>query len=653
MIRSAGTPTGQESVMPVRKQSLAALCLPAALFVFSLPSFAQDPSGTPELAPVVVTATRQETRANEVLADVTVIERAEIERTGQGTIVDLLARQPGIQTSTTGGPGSSGSFFIRGANSNQSKILLDGVSINSIDGSGSPLRFIPLDTVERIEILRGPASMLYGADALGGVINIITRRAQPGLHFDGFIGYGSQDTQRINAGVSGGDEHWRFRVEGNHYRTDAFSAQRHARHQDADDDGYRNTGGAVSLSFLPAQGHEIGVSYRENEGLVHYDSGNTPPDSDYDFRARFRVEQWRIFSKNRFHEKWLSTLQIGFAEDYQKSYAWNAWGLPPSEEITKSRTRNQQFSWQNDIDLPLGKALLMAEHLKQDVHPNNANYSHTPEIDNTSFLAGWSANTEKHRWQLNVRHDNHSEFGSKTTYGASYGYQFTEALRAYASYGTAFRAPTIIELYRPGWGGNPDLKPEESKNIEAGLTWEQNGHLASVVYYHNRVRNLISYLCDASWNCENENVNKALLEGVTLTWQGKIGTDWRFGAVYDWLNAKNQSKDPTTGGGYERLGRRAQHRATLSLDYIWNKLDVGLELIATSNRYDRNYLKTATNKEKLGGYSLVNLLARYALTKDLSLEGRLDNLFDKKYETARGYNMPGFTAFAGLRYSPH
>ena len=638
--------------MPVCKQPLAALCLPAALFVFPLPSFAQAPSGTPELASVVVTATRQETRVNEVLADVTVIDRTEIERTGQGTIVDLLARQPGLQTSTSGGPGNSASFFIRGANSNQSKILVDGLSINSIDGSGSPLRFIPLDAVERIEILRGPASMLYGADAIGGVINIIMRRAQPGLHFDGFVGYGSQDTERISAGVSGGDEHWRFRVERNDYQTDGFSAQRHATNKDADDDGYRNTGGAVSLSFLPAQGHELGVSYRENEGLVHYDSGNTPPDSDYDFRARFRVEQWRIFSKNRFHEKWLSTLQVGFAEDYQKSYAWNSWGFPPAEEITKSRTRNQQFSWQNDIDLPLGKALLMAEHVKQEVRPNDANYSHKPEIDNTSFLAGWSANTEKHRWKFNVRHDHHSEFGSKTTYGVSYGYQLTEALRAHAGYGTAFRAPSIIELYRPGWGGNPDLKPEESKNIEAGLTWEQNGHLASVVYYHNRVKNLISYLCDASWNCENENVNKALLEGVTLSWQGKIGTDWRLGAVYDWLNAKNQSKDPASGGGYERLGRRAQHRATLSLDYIWNKLDVGLEFIATSNRYDRNYLKTDTNKEKLGGYGLTNLIARYALTKDLSLEGRLDNLFDKKYETSRGYNMSGFTAFAGLRYSP-
>jgi vitamin B12 transporter len=536
-----------------------------------------------------------------------------------------------------GGPGAATSLFMRGANSNQVKIIVDDIAINTASGDSS-LRFLSLSEIERIEILRGPASSLYGADAIGGVINIITRRGQPGLRADGFIGYGSRDTQQINAGISGGDEHWRFRVEGNHYQTDGFSAQRHARNKDADDDGYRNTGGAVSLSFLPAQGHELGVSYRENEGLVNYDSGNPLPGSDYDFRERFRVEQWRIFSKNRFHEKWLSTLQYGFAEDYRKRY--DAW------EISKTRTRNQQFSWQNDMTLPLGHALMAVENQRQEIGPRYDstgadNYSGNPtHISNTAFLAGWTAHLSRHGWQLNTRRDKHSEFGGKTTYSVAYGYQISDTLRTHVGYGTSFRAPTIVDLFRPGWGGNPDLKPEEAKNSEVALAWEQGAHQASATYYHNKVKNLIVGNPANFWNLDN--INKALLEGITLAYRGRFG-DWGFFTTYDWLNAKNQSGNADG----KRLPYRARHKVTLGLSYTQGKIETGMEVIGMGRRYS-----DTMNNDALGAYALVNLTTRYALTRALSLEGRLDNLFDKKYETIRGYNTPGFTAFAGLRYSP-
>ena len=642
--------------MPVCKTPLAALCLPAALFSLTpLPSFAQTPSEGKELAPVVVTATRQEMRASEVLADITVIEREEIERVGQGTIIDLLSRQAGVQIVQSGGPGTTSSLYLRGTNSNQTKILIDGIFINSIDGSGSPLRYLSLTDIERIEILRGPASMLYGADALGGVVNIITRRGQPGLRGDAYVGYGSHNTGRLSAGVSGGNEHWRFRVAANHFETDGISARHHATNKDVDKDAYRNTGGAVSLSFLPTKDHEIGMSYRQNEGLAHYDSGNDPADGDYDYRVRFRVRQWQVFSKNRFLPAWTSTLQYGGSEDYQKNYSWDDWGFPPAEEISFSHTRNNQVSWQNDIDLPLGKALLMAERSAQKVVPHGAIYQAKPKIDNTSVLAGWSASAGKHRWQLNVRHDEHSEFKGKTTYGASYGYQLLDALRAHVGYGTAFKAPNVYELFMvmPSWWfqGNPDLKPEESKNSEAGLTWEQGAHQASIVYYRNRVKNLISGTgIAANGFFTLENVNKALLEGVTLSWRGTFDA-WCLSASYDWLNAQNRSRD-ADGIGYERLGRRARNKAIFGLNYVQGRLDVGIEQVIADRRYDLNYRKDASNKEELGGYGLTNLTARYAFNKDFSLEGRIDNLFNKKYEHARGYNTDGFNAFLGLRYSP-
>ena len=225
---------------------------------------------------VVVTATRQATRANELLSDVTVIDREAIESSGQESIADLLARQPGIQMSSSGGPGTSTSFYVRGARPEQTKVLVDGVPLNSVDLSGSPLRFLPLANVERIEILRGPASALYGADAIGGVIQIFTRGGTQGLKADAFAGYGTHNTWQASAGLSGGNEQWRFRLEGNHQSSDGFSAQKHASNKDADNDGYRNSGGAASLSFLPATGHELGFKFRQNTGTTHYDSGNTP-----------------------------------------------------------------------------------------------------------------------------------------------------------------------------------------------------------------------------------------------------------------------------------------------------------------------------------------------------------------------------------------
>ena len=230
------------------------------------------------LDPVVVTATRQETRESALLADVTVIDHKEIEKHAGETVIDLLAGQPGIQMSRSGGLGHASSLYIRGANSNQTKVLIDGIPINSIDSSGSPLRYLSLDDVDHIEILRGPASTLYGADALGGVIQIFTRKGEPGVQLNAFAGYGTQNTRQATIGASIGQEKWRFHVEGSRLSTSGISAQTHATNQDADKDGYYNTGGAASFALFPVDGHELGVSYRQNQGRVYFDIRNAPAD---------------------------------------------------------------------------------------------------------------------------------------------------------------------------------------------------------------------------------------------------------------------------------------------------------------------------------------------------------------------------------------
>ena len=584
------------------------------------------------VSPVVVTATRQAVGATELLSDVTVIDQAQIQRAGQGSVADLLARQPGVQVASNGGPGTVSSFFVRGANSDQTKVLIDGVPINSIDASGSPLRFIALSDVERIEILRGPAATLYGADALGGVIQIFTRRGQQGLKAEGYVGVGTNNTLKSSVGMSGGNEFWRFSVQGSHDASDGFSVMTNASQRDADRDAYRNTGTSASLSFLPSQGHELGLSYRRNKGKVQLDSfsGN----GNYDDRSYFETEQWQVFAKNRVLKEWNSTVQYGESTDDQSTYSWNDFSVPAAETIYTLTTRNKHISWQNDITLAWGTALIAVERTEQKAGPES-NFVQRPTTSNNAVLGGWSAQHAGHSWQVNGRVDDHSQFGEQGTYGLAYGYQLSETWRVRMSTGTAFKAPSLYQLYASFYG-NANVQPEESRNREASLVWERDGHSASATYYLNKVHNLIG---GDPVTYQFINVNRARLEGVTLAYNGQVDA-WQFNASYDWLNARNEQTE-------KRLGRRAQHKALLSVARNLGAGHLGLEWILVGKRFDTNAATT-----EIGGYGLLNLTGRYAVTPTLALEARLDNLLDKRYETARGYGTPRFGAFIGVRYTP-
>lgn len=655
--------------MHIRLKPLAALLLP--LFAVNTQTLAQQ-----SLDPVVVTATRTESRVSEVLADVTVIDREEIERSAGGSVVDLLSRQPGIQIYTSGpsGPGFVSGIFVRGANPDQTKVLVDGIPIGDAGSqSGTKaLANLSLANVERIEILRGPASTLYGADAIGGVIQVFTRKGTPGLKFDGFAGFGSYGTTQINAGVSGGDERWRFRIEGSRDDSDGFSAQKNASNRDADKDGYRNSAGSVALAFVPVKGHELGLTYRQNNGRSHYDSDSPNnnalnaflPATTFaagllDNHIDFHTEQWQIYSNNKFTDAWTSKLQYGETWEKQSNYYgdgyttnWGTGVMTPGAPLSRdeSRTKNKLLGWQNDINLQSwGKAVLGLERTEQEGRYLSMGASIYPStrVTNDAVFAAWNGKWDKHRWQLSARHDDHSKFGSKTTGAIAYGYQFAPEWRAHASYGTAFKAPSVSQLYYPPmWGGNPLLKPEEAKNGELGLNWETTTQSASVTYYRNRVKNMI--VSDpATWLYDN--IAKARLEGVTLAYHGRFG-DWALRGTYDWLDAT----DDSTG---KQLQLRARNKILLGVDKSWGVLHTGIELEGVGSRYaGRNEIG------KMGGYALVNLTARYAINKAVSIEGRVNNLFDKNYEQARAdwqnytslstYNTPGLNAFIGVRYTP-
>lgn len=454
---------------------------------------------------VIVTASRQVQRSSELLSDVTVVEREEIAKAGPtATITDLLARQPGIEITSRGGPGTTSGVMLRGANTTHTLVLVDGIRVASATLGDVSWGFLPLNQVERIEILRGPASSLYGADAIGGVIQIFTRRGEGPLRGHAEAGIGSLGTSLVSAGLAGGAEGWRYSLQASDSRSRSFNAISNAKNSsyNADRDGFQDSSASGSLSYNFAAGHEAGINFINSDGWNNYDS--TPKVSDW--QQRQRVSGLSAFSRNRLLPAWTSTLRIGRGTDDSRQFQ-------NGQASSSLRTDQDQIQWQNDVKLPVGTALLAVERLQQKVSGNTAFLVSERTIN--SVLGGWTGQLGQHRLQANLRRDENSQFGGKSTGSLGYGYQFTPDWRANAAYGTAFKAPSFNDLYWPG-SGNPTLHPERATNREVSLHFQRADQHASATYYDNRISDLIDWAPGANGLWAPSNINSARLTGWTL-----------------------------------------------------------------------------------------------------------------------------------------
>lgn len=612
-----------------RRKNLAALAPTLLALIAALPASAEDGPA------IVVTATRQAQRANELINDVTVVERETIELMGSGSIVDLLSRQPGIQMMQNGGPGTSAQLFVRGTRSDQTKIIIDGVPINSMDLTGSPLRLIPLDQVDRVEIVRGPVSTLYGADAIGGVIQVFTRRNREGSGGDTYAGLGTNHSQRIAGSLFTGDDRLRLGLAANDYRIRSLSTVRDATKADADLDAYRNTGFNAYMNLTPAPGHEIAATWLRSRGQTSFDTSTGT--GTWDNRLYFFNEVWSLSGRSEINPLWTSSLRYGQSVDDQSNYSSS---LTPSVLITEGR----QLAWQNDVKLPLGTGLVLIERQEQKAAPANR-FPTRSTASNDALALGWTGYWQGHRWQWSNRQSRDSAFGGNSTWAAGYGYQIDKSWRINVSAGKSYKAPTMYQLYATITGSlvaNPGLQPEQGHSHELGLTWDNGVWTAAATRYRMRIDNMIDYVTART---RYENISRALLDGWTLALNGRIA-DWQLGATLDQLDARNAA----TG---KALERRAAQKLNLSAGKAWGAWYTGAEAIYVGPRYNNGTNETQT----MGGYTLVNLVARYAFTSALSLELRGDNLTNKHYATAlitngnKEFSTPGASLFAGLRYS--
>lgn len=600
---------------PLPRGPLAALLLLAA----ACPASAQT-----QLREIVVTATRTESRASAVLSDTVVIEREQIEQGTGRSVAELLARHAGVQMAANGGLGKNSSVFIRGTEARHVLLLVDGVRVGSATSGQASFDNIALESIERIEVLKGPASALYGSDAIGGVIQIFTRRGREGMFPYASATLGGAGRRAAAAGLGGGQGLVSYSLGLQSLREKGFSATNPAAGRfsfNPDADGFSQDSLNASLDWRFAAGWKADARIMYSKGRNHYDSGPGEFDTQADVATGLGV----VGVEAQLRPAWKSRLSLATSTDRSTNFT----GRP----ATRFDTRQDQWSWTHEVATRAGKVLAGAERLAQEVDSTSA-YAVTRRSTGSVF-AGLSGEEGPHSWQLNVRHDDDSQFGGAATGLTAYGYRLTPALRLHGSYGTAFKAPSFNSLYFPGFG-NPDLRPERARNAELGLRHELGSGELTLVRFDNRVRDLIAFVGP---NFQPVNVDRARIRGWTLGYQARRGA-WGVQAALDLLDARNVQ----TGA---RLPRRAEQQLTASLDYAPAGWKFGSTLLAASDRFDN-----AANTVRLGGFATLDLYAQRALSRDWSLQARLNNLADKQYQTAQGYNQPGRAAYLTLRYWP-
>ncbi|MFN9278504.1 MAG: TonB-dependent receptor domain-containing protein [Betaproteobacteria bacterium] len=577
---------------------------------------------------VVVTATRTPQRVDQALAQVTVIDRARIEAASGRTLAELLAGESGVQSWSNGGLGKNASVSLRGLESRHTLLLIDGVRYGSATLGTPSWDNIPLDAIERIEIVRGPMSGLYGSEAVGGVIQIFTRRGQQGFHPEFAAALGSRSYGELAAGARFGSGLVDGSLRLQHRRTDGFSATnpKLPSNYNPDDDGFDQTSvnGRIGLRLGDWRAD---ATLLKTEGTNHYDDG-----AGVDTRAALRTEVMSLQLAGPVTSAWRTSVRASRSRDDFETLA----SASAFSTLGTIGTTQTQFGWENQINTPLGTALVLAERVQQEVERPGTPFA-VSERSVTGLALGINGEAGAHGWQANVRRDRNSQFGGQTTGSLGYGYELAPGLRATASFGTSFVAPSFNQLYFPGFG-NPNLLPEEGRQREVGLVWRNGPVTSRVAYFDNRIRGYIS------GGPLPTNIPRVKVDGISASVDAVLGA-WTLAGSIDSIQPINATEGTTNFGRI--LPRRVQDSGRLAVDWRGGGFTLGGSLQAFGERFDN-----ANNSTRLGGFAMLDLRAEWAFARDWVLAAKLNNAGGKTYETVFGYNQPGREGFVTVRWAP-
>jgi vitamin B12 transporter len=614
---------------PVR-QAMGSFCLFAAM-----PAAWAQAEATPSSA-VQVVGTRAPAALGSVVADVVVLDRDQVRATTADSVEDLIRRVGGIQLSRNGGPGQNASVFIRGSGASSTLVLIDGVRVGSATLGQTDLAAMSLGLVERVEIMRGPGSSLYGADAVGGVINIVTRRGEgaPWLQANALVGgYRSAEGYAAVSGAMG-EVDYAFSLSGETSRGvsavvpgDAFGLY------NPDDDGFDRGGLNLAGGWTFAPGQRVGLSYLATKLNAQFDSAEYPPpnfapDPSPDFRNRLTTQLAALDWRGAFSAQWTAVLRGSWQSD-----ALDSGANVVSRYDTTRRQATAQATWTPQPDQQFVGAV---DWLHESIA--SSDYG-APDRDNTGLVLGYTGRFEPLRLQADLRWDHNSVYGDNTTGKLGAAVDITAGWSVRALVGNAFRAPTFNDLYYPGYGV-PTVQPETSRSLEAGVGYREKATTVNATWYRNDVSDLIGYQGDPAqcppgypFGCAG-NTAQARLQGVTVQGLQQIGA-FGFTLALDWLKATDQA----TG---QRLPRRASNQQSLAVDWNEGPWQLGGTVLAVGSRPEAG----AT----LPAYWLLNLNARWRFERDWQIEARLDNATDEVYQPVKDYQGVGRQVWLGLRY---
>ena len=592
-------------------------------------------SAETDSAEVIVTATRTSQSIAQTLSSATVVSAADIERYQPTDLLDLFQHVPGIDLARNGGAGSVPSLFIRGSNTGHALFLIDGQRFNSASLGSTSFQFIDPSQIERIEIVRGAKSSIYGSDAIGGVIQIFTKKgdSKPSTMISTEVG--SNVLKRTAISTRGAYNQLRYSLDASYLETDGIDAQLEDREQTRDNDGYRNRSINANFGYTFDNGVDVGLGILEANSRSYYDnaldgSRGTDPYSDntiqnIGFNISAPLTDW-----------WQSKISIGRSmDDIDDTNAVDG------SHLSNFRTTKDQYSWQNDIEIFDGQLVTFGVDLYDDELIASTTYTDTQgalvkERMNRAYFAQYQGKFSIFDYVLGFREDDNEETGKQDTSNVALGAQLGKSHRVTISWAEGFKAPTFNDLYWPIGAysaGNPDLLPEDSEIFELGARGDYSSWKWEASIYQNRIDNLIDWAeagtAEYPYQWAPSNVSSAKIKGGEFSADTNIG-GWDITTSFSYTDPRNQKTD-------KMLQKRAKKKFTFDIDRSFSRWNAGASFNATSKRYTNT-----TNTANLGGYGLLDFRLSYQLAEKVKMQLKANNVFDKHYRTAsESYHMDG------------
>lgn len=589
------------------------------------------PDETPlHLPEMLITATRSDSPKDHLATASTVYTREDIERLQVNTLPELLRGSTGLDITQQGGYGKNSSVFIRGTGSGHVLVLVDGIRFGSVTSGTSPFELLPIDQIERVEIIRGPQSSLWGAEALGGVIQIFTRKGaqeeKPTITID--AGGGSFNTAKASGTISGRYQNSWYTLGASHFNSQGFDARQPTPGffgvDEPDKDGFYNTGLNARLGHRFDNNAELEATYMRSEGRNDFDG--TPN------KMEFVNQVIGLSGAIDVIDNWRSTLRLGQSRDDADNFS------PEGTFFSRFDSTRWNASWLNAVKLSDDHQLTLGADYRLDEADSTTDYTELSRYDVGVFGEWHGRFFDNHHLNGSIRWDENEAFGEFVTGSIGWRSNWDYGISTFANFGNGFKAPSFNQLYWPGFG-NPNLMAEESKSVEVGLAGNHDWLQWEIRAYHTDLDNLIVYVFDpATFNLSAENIGKAQIDGL----EAEIGTQ-----IFGW-NAKLGMNllRPIDRETNNRLPRRTDRMLSFDLSRSFGPVDVGAFILAEGYRYD-----DAANTTKVSGYATVDLRSAYHINKNWTVSAQLNNLLDKQYQLVDTYNTADRNFFVSIRYN--